>query len=118
MLAEPESEALRTYLVGAERVISSELAEVEISRIARREEGELGATRSTALLADIDLVELDRESRLRAGSVPPMSLRSLDAVHLATALGLNLSDLVFVGYDRRLQEAASVAGLTVASPGA
>ena len=62
-------------------------------------------------------VELDRSLLARAGGLAPSSLRSLDAVHLATALMLPGLD-AFVGYDARLQAAASAAGLLALSPGA
>jgi hypothetical protein len=44
------------------------------------------------------------------------ALRSLDAVHLATALRLDVPTLEFVTYDRRLSCAASDEGLAVAAP--
>jgi predicted nucleic acid-binding protein len=43
-------------------------------------------------------------------------LRTLDAIHLATAAGIRASLSAFVTYDKRLAAAAEDAGLPVASP--
>jgi predicted nucleic acid-binding protein len=50
--------------------------------------------------------------------VPPPRLRTLDAIHLATALDLADSLSTLLTYDKLLAEAARAAGLTVLSPGA
>lgn len=69
------------------------------------------------LLGQIDLIVLTAEIRKKAAVVDPPQLKSLDAIHLATALALDVNGLVFVGYDRKLQGAAAVAGLEIQSPG-
>jgi predicted nucleic acid-binding protein len=51
-------------------------------------------------------------------SLPPPRLRTLDAIHLATALDLGGSVSVLLSYDKLLLEAARAAGLAVACPGA
>lgn len=51
-----------------------------------------------------------------AATVGPSSLRTLDAIHLATALGLGAELDAFVTYDNRLAEAARSLGLPVVSP--
>lgn len=68
-------------------------------------------------MANVELLTFDRQARTSASDLEPASLRSLDAIHVATALGLPYSGIVFVGYDHQLQAAASAAGLEVASPG-
>lgn len=108
----------REFLAGGERVVSSEIAEVEVVRAARRVADERGVEAARRVLRAITLVELDQQARRRAMALDPLGLRALDAIHLATAVGLHLADLVFVGYDRRLQEAAAAAGLEIQSPGA
>jgi hypothetical protein len=55
------------------------------------------------------------DSRFRRSPADPV-LRSLDAIHLATALQLGAPSLVFLSYDKRLSAAASQEGLTVAAP--
>ena len=52
----------------------------------------------------------------RAGALGPTDLRTLDAIHLATALGLGLADLEFLTYDARLARAARAQGLDVVVP--
>ncbi|MFI7401643.1 hypothetical protein ACIBW9_14410 [Streptomyces sp. NPDC049541] len=46
----------------------------------------------------------------------PATVRSLDAIHLATALRVRSQLTSFVTYDRRLADAAQAAGLTVDMP--
>jgi predicted nucleic acid-binding protein len=52
-----------------------------------------------------------------AAVLTPPSLRSLDAIHLATALRLGDDLGVFLAYDERLLRAAAAHGLPVAGPG-
>ena len=117
-MVERESRQLKTALAKAERVFSSEISEIEVRRAVRRTVGAAGDALATQALSRVTIVELDRQARLTAVEVLPPDLRSLDAIHVATALGLNLPDIVFVGYDRRCQEAAEAAGLKIESPGA
>jgi predicted nucleic acid-binding protein len=71
-----------------------------------------------ALLDLIVRIEVDPGVRIRAQTVGPPAVRSLDAIHLAT--GLRLRDrgqlTSFVTYDKRLADAALAAGLTVEAP--
>ena len=52
-----------------------------------------------------------------AGELPPSSLRSLDAIHLATLRLLGGSLVRLVTYDERMLIAARLMGVAVASPG-
>ena len=117
-ITEVESAALASFLVRAERVMSSEVSEVEVVRASAKEEGDEGEVLARRVLSEISLVELTREVRLRASQLKPLTMKSLDAIHLATALELAIEGVVFVGYDRRLQEAAAASGLEIQSPGA
>ncbi|MET7278320.1 type II toxin-antitoxin system VapC family toxin [Kribbella sp. NPDC005582] len=114
--AEAESQALRDWL--DERVetgwVSSVLAEVESSRaLARHASNAVG--RLHLVLDLIDLIDLDAGVRILAQTVRPAAVRSLDAIHLATALRVpELSS--FVTYDKRLADAARAAGLVVDMP--
>ena len=85
--AEPESGALRRWL--GERAetgwISSVLTEIEAFRaLARYAPG--AVSRLPAVLDQIDLIDLDPRIRILAQAVEPATVRSLDAVHLGTAL--------------------------------
>lgn len=116
---EPESDALADWLderVGTLRV-SSTLCEVELPRALRRTEPDLLAA-VPALLAHIACYEIDDVVRATAAGYPSITLRSLDAIHLATAHAVFGRELTaFVSYDRRLLEAAEGIGLAVAAPG-
>ncbi|HEU0335749.1 MAG TPA: type II toxin-antitoxin system VapC family toxin [Gaiellaceae bacterium] len=112
--AEPESEALRTYLGDPRRaIVVSELAVTEVTRAARR----VGADPTDAL-AECDIVLLRSPLLVAAAALDPPTLRTLDAIHLATALSLAGVLDAFVAYDQSLLAAARYHGLDVASPGA
>lgn len=112
---EPESAACAAVLRSCGRLVASALLEVEAGRVALR----LGAPapqRVATALEAFTLVPIDREVRQRAAALLPPALRSLDAIHLATAIALG-SDLdVLVTYDLRLAEAATAARLATAAP--
>lgn len=112
---ETESEALIEALVRWPHQVSSAVAEVEIRRAARRT-GQ-PPPRAEDVVARLGLLPLDEEVRLAAGGVGAPSLRSLDAIHLASALSLGDDLGAFCCYDGRLIADAEAAGLTVLSPG-
>jgi len=62
------------------------------------------------------LIAIENPILEAAASVGPQTLRSLDAIHLATAQELGDDLGVLITYDRRLAEAAAELGLPVASP--
>lgn len=115
--AESESEALRGWL--DERVdvgwVSSVLVEIESFRALARYAPE-AVVRLPPVLDLVDLVELDTGIRILAQTVRPATVRSLDAVHLATALRLGAQLTSFVTYDKRLADAAVASGLRVDMP--
>lgn len=116
VVSEPESTALRLYLVDHRERVSNALAHVEVCRAVRRKgASEAALRRAEHVLARIGLVALDEPLLRAAAALSPTGLRSLDAVHLATALSLDGLDAV-VTYDRRFDAAASEAGLAVESP--
>jgi hypothetical protein len=114
--AESESRALRHWL--DERVevgwVSSVLAEIESFRAVARHVPE-AVSRLPRVLDLIELLELDAGARILAQTVRPATVRSLDAIHLATALRVRPLTS-FVTYDKRLADAARGAGLTVDAP--
>jgi predicted nucleic acid-binding protein len=112
---EPESGALRRYLRRRRPLVSSALARTEVIR-ALLLEGEEGVARGRAVLGRIELVRInDRVLNAASGLLPP-DLRSLDAIHLATAsqLGADLNQIV--SYDDRMLDAAKRVGLKTTSP--
>jgi len=68
------------------------------------------------VLSGLQFIELDAETTEVAGSVAPARLRSLDAIHLASALAVAPELDGFVTYDARLADATRAAGLEVVVP--
>ena len=89
---------------------------MEVFRALRRAHGDEPATlrRAEQVLERVALVAVDEPVLRAAGGLGPEKLRSLDAIHLATAL--SLERLEAVPYDQRLQNATVAAGLNVAAP--
>lgn len=117
VLPEPESDALRDFLASDEDHVSSGLAQLEVQRTVRRVDDTEDRRRTAKrVLARVSLIKIDGPILAQAASLDPPGLRSLDAIHLATALSLDRLDAL-VTYDRRLRDAASDAGLATASPG-
>lgn len=110
---EAESAALETALAGDQERLSSLVVEVEVRRAARRFGLE---ERATDVLDRLTLLELEPEIASAAALGDPPGLRSLDAIHLATALSLGEELSTFVCYDGRLAAAADRAGLAVLAP--
>jgi len=115
--AEPESPALRRWLDerAETRWISSVLTEIESFRALTRYAPQ-AVSRLPAVLDQIDLIDLDPPIRVLARTVKPVTVRSLDAIHLGAALQSRALLTSFVTYDRRLLDAAQAAGLPVNSP--
>ena len=113
----PVSVALRRWLDERAETgwISSVLTEIEAFRaLARYAPG--AVSRLPAVLDQIDLIDLDPRIRILARAVEPATVRSLDAVHLGTALQSRPGLTSFVTYDQRLLDAAQTAGLPAGSP--
>jgi predicted nucleic acid-binding protein len=116
-LPEPDSPALTRYLASRPRRVSAMLLRTEALRTAVR--AALSPKRMLlvrALLDGVSYMAADLTLSDEAGILRPPEMRSLDAIHLATAraLGTNLSALVT--YDERLAEAARWYGMQVVSP--
>lgn len=116
--AEDETPALRDWLDGNpdQPLVTSELGRVEVLRAARRVGGQV-LTEARAVVSDLDLVALDRAVQDVASDLGDPLLRTLDALHLASALLLGDKLTAFVTYDHRLTRAAEAAGLGVLAPG-
>lgn len=112
---EPESAALRRYLRRRRPLLSSALARTEVLR-ALLFEGEAGIDRGRAVLARVDMVRVSDRLLDLAGTLRPASLRSLDAIHLATALRLGTELGWVVTYDERMIDAAEELGIKTTSP--
>lgn len=116
VVTEPESAALRRELASRPEWASSALARVEVFRALRRAAADATTLEYAAALLDrIALIAVDDGVLEAAAVAEPAALRSLDAVHLATASSLAELD-AFVAYDRRLLTAAGDVGLSILSP--
>jgi len=115
--AEPESATLRSWLDKRAEVqwISSVLTEIESFRALARY-APAAVSRLPAVLDQIDLIDLDQRIRMLAQTVTPATVRSLDAIHLGTALRSRSSLTSFVTYDKRLRGAARAVGLPTDAP--
>jgi predicted nucleic acid-binding protein len=116
---EPESDALADWLDARPSAlwVSSTLVEVELPRALRRTDPALLAD-VPATVARVARYEIDEVVRAAAAAFPDPNLRSLDAIHLATARGIFGGQLTaFVTYDLRLLAAAEASDLPSASPG-
>ena len=114
---EAESVALGEWLTVRADVpkVSSDLSIIELLRTCRRvDEGSV--ENAQLLLAGIDLLPMDRVIVEKAASLVPTELRSLDAIHLASALSVKAYLTALVAYDSRLCAAAAEAGIEVSSP--
>ncbi len=113
---EPESAAIAAAIdAELDNLVASEILAVEASRAAIRIGGEAPAL-AARLLRRIVLLPFSAEVREQAGRVGPAGLRTLDAIHLATAISVSERiDAVFT-YDSRLGEACTAAGLRVLAP--
>ena len=115
VIGERESDALRRYLASAGQLTTSILAIVEVARAVERVAPGSAAV-AVAVFESVAVVGLDARIAARAGSVGSAGLRTLDAIHLATALQLGVELEAFISYDERLSGAARDMGLTVIAP--
>lgn len=114
-LVEDESSALRHALPGWPRRISSRLAVVEVLRAVRRRDAAAEPI-ARNLLTRIPLIAIGDRILAAAAHLEPAGIRSLDAIHLATALRFGEGLAAFVSYDGRQLDAAEALDLPVASP--
>jgi predicted nucleic acid-binding protein len=115
--AEQESQALRDWLDERAETgwTSSVLVEIEAFRALARYAPE-AIIRLHPVLDQIDMIDISPRVRVLAQTVRPVTVRSLDAIHLGTALDIRRSLTSFVTYDKRLLDAAAAAGLPADSP--
>jgi predicted nucleic acid-binding protein len=116
IVAERESPALRAYLEAQDgRFVSSALLRTESMRAVRHvSTGALSLVRDG--LRRMDLIDVDDRVLEAAGTIAPEILRTLDAIHLATAIQIGDDLRAIVSYDDRMIDAASMLGLPTARP--
>lgn len=114
ILPEPESTALHRWYVEAERLITSRAGIIETERATRRRPHDQAHRK--LILRDVEVLELDADIGRLAAALEPASLRTLDAIHLASAQALGAELDAFVTYDDRQADAARLIGLPVVRP--
>jgi predicted nucleic acid-binding protein len=114
VVAESESAALRAWMATSGQCWSSQLLRTEALRAAER----LGVDDEvvTEALDVVSLIMPGPSTFLTAGRLKPTALRSLDALHLATALELGDDLQGLVTYDTRMIEGAQAASVDVVIP--
>ena len=119
---EPETDALRADIKEAD-LVSSELVLAEVPRALQRIAAadprlslQSALHRAGELIEALAVYPVDRPLLLGAGALAEPSLRTLDAIHVASAVELGPVD-AFVTYDERQAAAARLAGLRTMSPG-
>lgn len=114
VLTEPESLEMARWYVESERVSTSLVGIIETRRaVARRPHDSVHLER---IVSGIEVIGVTARIGERAASIAPPTVRTLDAIHLATALAAMPGLDAFVTYDDRLAEAARALGLPVVSP--
>ncbi|MDQ6784733.1 MAG: type II toxin-antitoxin system VapC family toxin [Actinomycetota bacterium] len=117
VISEADSDQLRarfrTLRSGGDDVVSCRLLVTESHRAAHRVAA-LDHLSVTKALGQVELIDVDAELFTEAAMMPGANLRSLDALHVASALSVG-SDVV-LAYDTRVLEAASAVGLAWETP--
>jgi uncharacterized protein len=118
VIEEDESEALEHWLRAQQDIslVTSDLTRIELIRsVARR--NSLAVPQAVNLLGSFDMLRVDEQVIIAAQSLPDPLLRTLDAIHLASALRIRASLTTILAYDKRLLAAATAYGLQTQSPG-
>ena len=118
-MPEKESGVLQKSLSAWPVRVTSELARVEVLRAARRATEQPGIEkRAEEVMAGLYLLKMDGDILSEAARLEPRIVRSLDAIHLASALSLGADLGAIVTYDGNMATAATSCGLRVLAPGA
>lgn len=112
---EPESATLRRYLRRKRPLVTSALSRTEVAR-ALLPFGADAVARGDDVLQRLDVIRINDRVLRAAGALLPFELRSLDAIHLATAIEIGVDLSRVCTYDERLAAAAVGLGLAVVSP--
>jgi predicted nucleic acid-binding protein len=114
VIDEAETREMVRWYVESDRVLTSVIGVIETRRAAARRPPDAGHL--AHVLDRVEVLAVAPDIAERAGSILPATLRTLDAIHLATALTAEPGIDAFVTYDDRLAAAARDLGLPVVSP--
>ena len=112
---EDEWPALRLFFRHRE-LASSAIARTELLRVALRMEHPPARRAASRLIRRLELIAVDDAILDHAATLQPPSLRTLDAIHIASALRLGPDLEAIVSYDARMAAAAGELGMQVVSP--
>lgn len=119
VVREAESDALGAFLAAHPAAVTSALAVTEVRRAIGRLSPRRGLSDRARLVLDgVALLAVDHDVLEKAARLSPVELRTLDAIHIASAISLRADLLAFVTYDDRQRTAARKAGLPLVQPGA
>ena len=115
LLGEPDAPAVLRGLAGFDQHVASRLLRIELRRLALPADALEAADR---LLDGVALIPLDDAILASSETLPPATVATLDAIHLATALRLATAGVLdtVMTYDRRLADGAAHHGLQVLAP--
>ncbi|MHB8958813.1 MAG: type II toxin-antitoxin system VapC family toxin [Candidatus Limnocylindrales bacterium] len=114
VVAEPESEALHRWYVEATQLLTSRIGVIETIRASARRDHD--PNHRARIISDLEIIEVTAAIGTAAATVGSSALRTLDAIHIATAMSLGPDLEAFVTYDDRMAEAARSLGLPVVRP--
>jgi predicted nucleic acid-binding protein len=117
IVVEDETSALEADLASRDGLVTSSLAVVECHRAVRRAANRRIVQRTEQVFDAVYLLDLTPVILERASTIEPAMVRSLDAIHIATALSVDDHTLEVITYDDRMAEAARSGGLRVVQPG-
>jgi predicted nucleic acid-binding protein len=114
VVEEPESRAMNRWFTESDLVLTSRVGVVETIRASSRRVHD--PAHRDVVLRDVQVIELDPAIAAVAASLQPTVVRTLDAIHIASALAVSGDLNAFVTYDDRMAEAARALGLPVVRP--
>ena len=115
VVEEAESGSLRDLLATDADLLASAIIEAEVVRAVRRVAPEL-TEKAVEVVAQVNVIEVSDTIRARAALLEPVTLRSLGALHLATAVEIGDALDAVVTYDARMASASTSLGLVVHAP--
>ena len=118
VVAEKETSALEHALLQYDAILTSRIGATEVARASRRDKNRRVVQQADQVLESFVLLELTPAILDRASGFEPATLRTLDAIHLASASSVQIPSLDFITYDRPLAAAAEAVGLRPLQPGA
>ncbi len=121
VVREAESDALEEELGRWSDLATSTITSIEFFRAVARARADSTAVVAdeetvVGVLASVAEIPLDDDVRATAASLTPTELRTLDAIHLASALALGDDLGAVVTYDSRMQAAVLASGLSLIAP--